>query len=412
MKKILTMLFFVLALLALGCAKTEQGQVSDVTAVRQIVAQDNTTSRTIMWQGTKKHTKPQIEYVLEGKKDVRRLDAKEDIFTDDKIENHIYTVELKDLTPGQKYTYRVGYEGKFGAWNTLTTPTATTSFKALIFPDSQSSDYTDWNKVAQKAWSLNPHAQFFINMGDLVDNGEDHNQWDAWFSAVSGMENNIPVAPVMGNHETYNLEWKVRMPVAYTHFFNLPANGTPKFQNQYYSFDYGNIHFVVLNTQMKELDEFQPDMLKTQLTWLKEDLAKTQKKWKVALLHKDVLQYGFKSRPEPRPEGISEIGEIFMPIFDEFKVDAVLTAHLHTYRRRGRIEGFKRSKTGPQYILTGVAGNVRYPDLWKDHSLDEYVAPQPETDNYMTLEATEKDLRFTCFLPNGEKLDTVLVTKP
>ena len=59
----------------------------------------------------------------------------------------------------------------------------------------------------------------------------------------------------------------------------------------------------------------------------------------------------------------------------------------------------------PLYLITGVAGNVQYPGLWKQHSLDKYVAPQPETDNYMTLEATDDSLTFRSFLPDGQLLE-------
>ena len=50
-----------------------------------------------------------------------------------------------------------------------------------------------------------------------------------------------------------------------------------------------------------------------------------------------------------------------MPVFDASHVDLVLSAHLHTYRDRGRIYDFRRAETGPYYIITGVAGDVRYP---------------------------------------------------
>ena len=92
-------------------------------------------------------------------------------------------------------------------------------------------------------------------------------------------------------------------------------------------------------------------------------------------------------------------------------MDAVLSAHLHTYRNRGHIKDFRRDPAGPLYILTGVAGNVRYPGLWIDHALDETVAPQPETDNYLTLEASKDALRFQCFLPDGSVIDDVTLRK-
>ena len=45
-------------------------------------------------------------------------------------------------------------------------------------------------------------ARFFINMGDIVDNGEDHTQWQAWFNGVEGIMDRLPFVPLMGNHET------------------------------------------------------------------------------------------------------------------------------------------------------------------------------------------------------------------
>ena len=56
------------------------------------------------------------------------------------------------------------------------------------------------------------NSDFFINMGDLVDNGYDLVQWNGWFDGVEPMVNNIPVAPVQGNHETYTTDWQVAMP--------------------------------------------------------------------------------------------------------------------------------------------------------------------------------------------------------
>ena len=134
-------------------------------------------------------------------------------------------------------------------------------------------------------------------------------------------------------------------------------------------------------------------------------MEKTKKKWKIVLIHKDVLRYGFLTRKTPRTEGISEEGKLLMPLFDQYGVDVVLTAHLHTYRNRGRIYNFERSEKGPLYILTGVAGDVRYPNLWKRHSLDVALAPQPETNNYLVLEADNNKLKFSCYLPDGTKVD-------
>ena len=39
------------------------------------------------------------------------------------------------------------------------------------------------------------------------------------------------------------------------------------------------------------------------------------------------------------------------------------------------------------------------------------IAPQPETDNYLTLEASADSLRIQCFLPDGTRIDDASITK-
>lgn len=377
----------------------------DASNIRQVITADSTTSRTFMWQSDYAEENPVVEYRQAGDDDsLMQLPASSDAFSDDGVTTYIHTAAVSDLKPGTAYEYRVGAGDKRSDWQSFHTAQGH-DFKALIFPDSQSSDYSVWAATAQPAWQRNQDAQFFINMGDLVDNGQDHYQWNAWFDVVGDMIARIPVVPLLGNHETYDKDWKVRMPEAYLHLFALPRIDKEKYQNQFYSFDYGDVHFVVLNTQSQELADFEPSLDEDEVAWFKEDMAKTTKKWKIVLMHKDPLQYGFANRPQPREEGFSPEGRLWMPLFDQYGVDAVLSAHLHTYRDRGHIRNFQRDESGPLYLITGVAGNVQYPGLWKQHSLDEYVAPQPETDNYMTLEATDDSLTFRSFLPDGQLLE-------
>lgn len=377
----------------------------DASNIRQVITADSTTSRTFMWQSDYAEENPVVEYRQAGDDDsLMQLPASSDAFSDDGVTTYIHTAAVSDLKPGTAYEYRVGAGDKRSDWQSFHTAQGH-DFKALIFPDSQSSDYSVWAATAQPTWQRNQDAQFFINMGDLVDNGQDHYQWNAWFDVVGDMIARIPVVPLLGNHETYDKDWKVRMPEAYLHLFALPRIDREKYQNQFYSFDYGDVHFVVLNTQSQELADFEPSLDEDEVAWFKEDMAKTTKKWKIVLMHKDPLQYGFANRPQPREEGFSPEGRLWMPLFDQYGVDAVLSAHLHTYRDRGHIRNFQRDESGPLYLITGVAGNVQYPGLWKQHSLDEYVAPQPETDNYMTLEATDDSLTFRSFLPDGQLLE-------
>lgn len=381
----------------------------DAFFIRQIITADSSNSRTIMWQSELAEKDAVVEYRKKGIGDIKSRMAIDEKFVDDKTITYIHTAVLNDLIGGTQYEYRVGYGPKHSAWHELNTDDGG-AFKALIFPDSQSNDYSDWKNIAQFARKKNPDAAFFVNLGDLVDNGEEHTQWWAWFDSLHGIIDTIPVAPIMGNHETYNLDWKVRMPEAYLQLFSLPENGDAQRQNQFYSFDYGTVHFIVLNTQFDEMEQFQPGLLEGQKEWFVNDITQTQKKWKIVLMHKDVLTYEIHNRSD-RKAGISDIGKYWMPLFDKYGIDVVLTAHLHTYRRRERLYNFQPDTRGPLYVVTGVAGNVRYPNLWVDHPFDKAVAPQPETDNYMTLEVAEDTMKLTSFLPSGERIDQVEINK-
>ena len=398
--------------------------------------------------------------------EIKCVTATESVLTDDEVTRYLYTATLTGLTPRTTYEYRVGYENKRGDWHPLTTAgsgankvatagdtankvatagdaadkvatiddtadkvvatgnAANTSatigdaeaarsedFTALIFPDSQSADYRGWDALAKDAYKRNPTAAFFINMGDLVDNGEDASQWDAWFTAVEPMIENIPFVGVMGNHETYNLQWQVREPKAYLRLFDFPAVPQREDNNRYYSFDYNDVHFVVLDTQLAERPEAEREQaLAREVAWLRHDLLATKARWKVVLMHKDTLRYPNTKRPDTVP-GITDMGYAFMPIFDAYHVDAVVSAHYHMYRRRGHIKDFKRDESGPLYIISGVAGDVRYATLWKSHPLDTFVSPYPAEANYIVLTKTDDRLTFEAFLANGTKFDEVQVNK-
>lgn len=439
----------------------------EVRFIRQLITADSSTSRTIMWESVKPEASPVVEYRLkdgaaakqtatkqtaerqtaakqteaatkpqESDSGVKRVAATESVLTDDDVTRYLYTATLTGLTPRTTYEYRVGYENKRGDWHPLTTAgsgankvattddaantSATTGdakaaksedFTALIFPDSQSADYRGWDALAKEAYKRNPTAAFFINMGDLVDNGEDASQWDAWFTAVEPMIEDIPFVGVMGNHETYNLQWQVREPKVYLSLFDFPAVPQREDNNRYYSFDYNDVHFVVLDTQLAERPEAErAQALAREEAWLRQDLATTKARWKVVLMHKDTLRYPNTKRLDTVP-GITDMGYAFMPIFDAYHVDAVVSAHYHMYRRRGHIKDFKRDESGPLYIISGVAGDVRYATLWKSHPLDTFVSPYPAEANYIILTKTDDRLTFEAYLPNGTKFDEVQVNK-
>ena len=389
---------------------------SESRYIRQIVAQDNSTSRTIMWQSDNSEADAVIEYRLEGTEKTQTIGATDKAFTDDGSTTYIHEATLTGLTPNTKYEYRVGYgTDRRSDWYRLETAGASV-YDVLIYPDSQSGDYSQWEEIVKSSALRNPRTALYISMGDLVDNGEQAYQWRTWLNSIRPLSANVPLATTLGNHEMYTLDWKMREPYAYLNYFAVPPNGNEIFNHRYYSYDFGDVHYVVLDTMLYESnhednhDTHHPDLYDVQIQWLRQDLTANTKKWTVVLMHRDPFQYAFDRPGASRDVGFNEEGVLFMPIFDEFNVDLVLSAHLHSYRNRGHVRNFDRDPSGPLYILTGIAGDARRPK-WKEHPLDVYVAPDRDKNNYMTMTVTPNKLIVKAFLPDGTQLDESVIEK-
>ena len=389
---------------------------SESRYIRQIVAQDNSTSRTIMWQSDSSEADAVIEYRLVGDEHTQTIGATDKAFTDDGSTTYIHEATLTGLAPNTKYEYRVGYgPDRRSDWYSLEIAGGNV-YDVLIYPDSQSADYSQWEEIVKSSALRNPRTALYISMGDLVDNGEQAYQWRTWLNSIKPLSANVPLATTLGNHEMYTLDWKMREPYAYLNYFAVPPNGNETFNRRYYSFDFGDVHYVVLDTMLYESnhednhDTHHPDLYDVQVQWLRQDLAANTKKWTVVLMHRDPFQYAFNRPGASRDVGFNEEGVLFMPIFDEFNVDLVLSAHLHSYRNRGHVRNFERDASGPLYILTGIAGDARRPN-WKEHPLDVYVAPDRDKNNYMTMTVTPNKLIVKAFLPDGTQLDESVIEK-
>ena len=389
---------------------------SESRYIRQIVAQDNSTSRTIMWQSDNSEADAVIEYRLEGAEKSQTIGATDKAFTDDGSTTYIHEATLIGLTPNTKYEYRVGYgTDRRSDWYRLETAGASV-YDVLIYPDSQSGDYSQWEEIVKNSALRTPRTALYISMGDLVDNGEHAYQWRTWLNSIRPLSANVPLATTLGNHEMYTLDWKMREPYAYLNYFAVPPNGNEIFNRRYYSYDFGDVHYVVLDTMLYESnhednhDTHHPDLYDVQVQWLRQDLMANTKKWIVVLMHRDPFQYAFDRSDANRAVGFDDEGVLFMPIFDEFNVDLVLSAHLHSYRNRGHVRNFERDASGPLYILTGIAGDARRPK-WKQHPLDVYVAPDRDKNNYMTMTVTPNKLIVKAFLPDGTQLDESVIEK-
>jgi hypothetical protein len=106
------------------------------------------------------------------------------------------------------------------------------------------------------------------------------------------------------------------------------ASGTEK----YYSFDYGNIHFVCLDSMSSDRSATGP-----MATWLRADLASSTRQWTIAFWHHPPYSKG--SHNSDTESNLVQMRQTFLPILEEAGVDLVLAGHSHSYERSFLIDG-------------------------------------------------------------------------
>ena len=145
----------------------------------------------------------------------------------------------------------------------------------------------------------------------------------------------LPILPSLGNHDVESCV-TLRDEGPYFDLFNLPTQGEfggePSGTEAYYSYDYGNIHFICLESTDNNRMPDGP-----MLDWLKRDLQQNTKKWTVAFWHHPPYSKG--SHDSDTEGRLIEMRENVNPLLEKFGVDLVLTGHSHDYERSYFLNG-------------------------------------------------------------------------
>ncbi|MCG3179530.1 MAG: 3',5'-cyclic adenosine monophosphate phosphodiesterase CpdA [Phycisphaerae bacterium] len=214
----------------------------------------------------------------------------------------ICRADLGGLTPGTLYRYRVQCGGESAEGTFRTFPAAApASFTFGVYGDSRS-DPEVHRQIADELAAA--HPAFVLHTGDLVSAGMYDEYRGQFFDPGCELFASVPILPTPGNHEGAG--------DAYLKLFHLPGRG-----GRYYSFDYGNAHFVSLDSMNWEADEM--------LEWLARDLAASRADWKIVYYHYPTYDVGSHQSDWGRDD--------VAPVLRRGGVDVVIAGHSHTYQR-------------------------------------------------------------------------------
>ena len=262
--------------------------------------------------------------------------------------NHVAT--LQNLLPDTRYVYRVG--NRFGGRETWTTWSSFRTFKpsgSIVF-----------NVMGDSGWATAPQfdlakqiqaspADLLMHLGDINYYGFTHQNADLrCFSVYNEQMRNVPWFVALGNHDLY-----LDLNAALESFF-LPTNSVTGTEH-YYSFDHGDVHFVVAWSDLQQRADYAPGS--PQYQWLDQDLAATSKPWKFLFFHhtwRSSSLHGFADNYDHNALFDSvQLDVGFGELARKHSVQIVFNGHDHCYERLA-------PSGGPISFVSGGGGAVLY----------------------------------------------------
>jgi hypothetical protein len=309
-----------------------------------------------------------------------------------------HAVTLNGLAQRARYYYRIvaGPDTLTAGGDTLhTAPPGPAPFRFVAFGDCGVDDANQY-AVAARVNALNPDLGLIL--GDVIyEGGEAANFTPRYFTPYRPTTRRSVWYPVVGNHDILTANGQ-----PFLDAFYLPTNsmdGTEK----YYSFDYGNAHFVAIDGNQV----FNTDMY----NWVEADLAATTKPWKFAFFHQPMY-----CDPGVHTNDLNLQANL-EPIFVNHKVDVVFQGHNHNFSRSYPIRNGAAVDTaqassyqdpaGVIYIVAGGGGR----HLYQVTNSDPLIRSAWSVFHTMAVDVVGDSINVKAVLPNGTVFDSFSIVK-
>ncbi len=258
-----------------------------------------------------------------------------------------HRVELTGLLPGTRYYYAVGDESKELAggpdFHFTTNPASPKPTRIWAIGDSGTAaagDFGSWLvRDAYLQLAGDRETDVWLMLGDnAYYYGTDAEYQAAVFDTYTSLLRQTAVWSTIGNHETYAPLPDGRL--SYFDIFDCPTQGqgggVPSGTERYYSFDYGNIHFVCLDSELSVRDSEQ-----AMVEWLGADLGANTNEWVIAFWHSPPYTKGSHDSDNlfDNAGNMTQMRRKINPILEAYGVDLVLSGHSHNYERSHLLHG-------------------------------------------------------------------------
>jgi hypothetical protein len=213
---------------------------------------------------------------------------------------------------------------------------------------------------------------FVMTVGDLVDScgsPADCASYKAWKNIAKPI---LPITyEVVGNHDRIvsngNEAEKTAADKEWQNYFNLPTNGPAGFEKFTYSFNIGNSHFVILDSEKPKEHVIGQD----QLDWLEKDLSANTKDNTFIFYHEPAFPMSYKIGQSL--DYHQKERDAFWSIIDKYNVTAVFNGHEHIYSRQQIDQDeFPAEKNGIYQFIIGNTDAYEKQDVSINSKVDYY----------------------------------------
>lgn len=324
----------------------------------------HTTGITVVWRSDSEMTDPTVKCWREG--DSAALSVKETVVVrraagemalSEVPEGEVqYEASLSGLQTAARYRYAI-FDGEIAVtseeqpFTFATHPKVgeATPTRIWVVGDSGTGEQhqRDVHSAMQLYTSERP-IDLYLHVGDMAyGQGTDEQFQSRFFAPYQETLREKVCWASMGNHEGFSSNGKTGIGPFYDAYVCPTAGeagGLPSGSEAFYSFDYGDIHVICLDSY--DLDR-KPSGEMAQ--WLKKDLAATEAKWIIGFWHHPPYTKGTHDSDTEVP--LIEMREYIMPILEEGGVDLVLSGHSHIYERSMLIDGAYQTPTTAEGVV-------------------------------------------------------------
>lgn len=230
-----------------------------------------------------------------------------------------HTVLVSNLEPGTEYVFRIGDAAK-GFWedgSVKTAPKEGDKFTFLHISDTDGfmpSQFENLSRTLTAAKKEFPQAQMIVHTGGFTEVSNNDKQWNWATESALEQFTSMPMLYASSAKDADGLSsvkkhWSEA---------NLPAQNTEN--GLYYSCDYSNAHFIVINTNATDESGKLDD---AQIKWIEHDLAKSHATWNILVMNKSI--YGAEDNAALKAQ--------LLKIMEAYKIDLILQGSDKIYAR-------------------------------------------------------------------------------